>query len=39
MKQLTKELLEQINKYAHDMTERETYQAAEGLFHNLNTLK
>ena len=26
-------------KYALDMTERETYQASEGLYHNLNTLQ
>ena len=26
-------------KYAMDMTEKETYQAAEGLYHNLNTLQ
>ena len=28
-----------VYQYAMDMTERETYQAAEGLFHNLNTLQ
>ena len=26
-------------QYAMDMTERETYQAAEGMYHNLNTLQ
>ena len=26
-------------KYAIDMTERETYQAVEGMYHNLNTLQ
>ena len=26
-------------KYAMDMTKKETYQAVEGLFHNLNTLQ
>lgn len=26
-------------KYAMDMTERETYQAVEGMYHNLNTLQ
>lgn len=26
-------------KYAMDMTEKEVYQAAEGLYHNLNTLQ
>lgn len=26
-------------KYATDMTERETYQAVEGMYHNLNTLQ
>lgn len=26
-------------KYAYEMTDRETYQAAEALFHNLNTLQ
>ena len=28
-----------IYKYAFEMTEREAYQAAEGLYHNLNTLQ
>ena len=28
-----------IYKYALEMTEREAYQAAEGLYHNLNTLQ
>lgn len=26
-------------KYAMDMTEKEVYQAVEGLYHNLNTLQ
>ena len=26
-------------KYAYDMTEKETYQAVEGMYHNLNTLQ
>jgi ribonucleoside-triphosphate reductase len=26
-------------KYAMDMTVRETYQAVEGMFHNLNSLQ
>lgn len=26
-------------KYAYDMTEKEVYQAVEGLYHNLNTLQ
>lgn len=25
--------------YAYEMTERETYQAVEGMYHNLNTLQ
>jgi len=28
-----------IYQYAMDMTERETYQAVEGMYHNLNTLQ
>lgn len=28
-----------VYKYAIDMTERETYQAVEGMYHNLNTLQ
>lgn len=28
-----------IYKYALDMTEKETYQAVEGMYHNLNTLQ
>ena len=28
-----------VYKYAMDMTERETYQAVEGMYHNLNTLQ
>ena len=30
---------EKVYNYALKMTERETYQAVEGLFHNLNTLQ
>lgn len=29
----------EVYKYATEMTEREVYQAVEGLFHNLNTLQ
>ncbi len=29
----------QIYKYAYDMTEKEVYQAVEGMYHNLNTLQ
>ena len=29
----------QIYQYAFDMTEKEVYQAVEGLYHNLNTLQ
>ena len=29
----------EVYEYAMDMTERELTQAAEGLFHNLNTLQ
>lgn len=29
----------QASKYALDMTTKETYQAVEGMFHNLNTLQ
>lgn len=29
----------EVYKYAMDMTERETYQAVEGMYHNLNTLQ
>ena len=32
-------LYEKAYKYAMDMTEREVHQAAEGMFHNLNTLQ
>lgn len=32
-------LYEKAYDYAMDMTTRETYQACEGLFHNLNTLQ
>ena len=28
-----------VYEYALKMTERETYQAIEGLYHNLNTLQ
>ena len=28
-----------VCEYAYDMTVKETYQAAEGMFHNLNTLQ
>ena len=28
-----------VYRYALDMTERETYQAVEGMYHNLNTLQ
>ena len=28
-----------IFRYAFDMTEREVYQAVEGMYHNLNTLQ
>lgn len=30
---------EKAYKYAMDMTERETKQAVEGMYHNLNTLQ
>ena len=30
---------EKVYKYAFKMTEKELYQAVEGLFHNLNTLQ
>lgn len=30
---------EAVYKYAMDMTERECYQAVEGMYHNLNTLQ
>lgn len=29
----------QVYKYAMDMTEKEVYQAVEGMYHNLNTLQ
>ena len=32
-------LYEKVYKYAMDMTVKETYQAVEALFHNLNTLQ
>ena len=32
-------LYEKAYKYAMDMTIKETYQAAEGMYHNLNTLQ
>lgn len=38
MKKLTDEQIKRIHKYALDMTIKETYQSAEGLLHNLNTL-
>lgn len=28
--------IENVYKYAYDMTEKEVYQAVEGMFHNLN---
>ena len=31
--------LDEIYKYAMDMTEREVHQAVEGMYHNLNTLQ
>lgn len=34
-----KERYPEAYKYAYDMTERETYQAVEGMYHNLNTLQ
>lgn len=34
-----KEKYPKIWKYAMDMVERETYQAVEGMYHNLNTLQ
>lgn len=34
-----KELHPEAWEYAMDMTERETYQAVEGMYHNLNTLQ
>lgn len=30
---------DKVYQYAMDMTERETYQAVEGMYHNLNTLQ
>lgn len=30
---------EKAYKYALDMTKRETHQACEGMYHNLNTLQ
>lgn len=30
---------EDVRKFAYDMTEKEVHQAAEGLYHNLNTLQ
>lgn len=38
MKEINDDLLKRVYKYALDMTERETYQAVEGMYHNLNTL-
>lgn len=34
-----KELSPKAYKYAMDMTEKEVYQAVEGMYHNLNTLQ
>lgn len=34
-----KEIHPRAYQYALDMTERETYQAVEGMYHNLNTLQ
>lgn len=34
-----KERYPEAYKYAYEMTERETYQAVEGMYHNLNTLQ
>ena len=34
-----KEIHPRVYQYALDMTERETYQAVEGMYHNLNTLQ
>ena len=34
-----KENYPRIYQYAYDMTERDTYQAAEAMYHNLNTLQ
>jgi ribonucleoside-triphosphate reductase len=34
-----KENYPEVYKYAYDMTEKETYQAVEGMYHNLNTLQ
>lgn len=31
--------LDEATKYAYEMTEREIYQAVEGMYHNLNTLQ
>lgn len=36
---LTSETYKKAYDYAYDMTVRETHQAAEGLYHNLNTLQ
>lgn len=30
---------EKVYKYAYDMTKKETHQAVEGMYHNLNTLQ
>lgn len=30
---------QKVYQYAYDMTKKETYQAVEGLYHNLNTLQ
>lgn len=34
-----KDIFPEVYRYAIDMTEREVHQAAEGMFHNLNTLQ
>lgn len=33
------DVYEKAYKYAEEMTEKETYQAVEGMYHNLNTLQ
>lgn len=34
-----RDIFPEVYRYAIDMTEREVHQAAEGMFHNLNTLQ
>lgn len=34
-----RDIFPEVYRYAMDMTEREVHQAAEGMFHNLNTLQ